>query len=173
MKKKKLISRLIQESNLTDVEKYEATRLLNKALGALENQEIREIIDVLEKLREDLGNEKLFTSQDYLAPRYQEVISRTIEDYKLKIRKNDNLLNTKYFQPFDDYTPITFERLLSNLGEIKKTEDGKIVLTPRDHDILRKFVKVAEDDGQGYAASGFKDVFSGYQDKDGNIYLWI
>ena len=99
---------------------------------------------------------------------------KVINEYKLKVRKNDYLLNTEYFQPFDDYTPITFEKLLRSLGtKVEKTEDGRIIFTPDDPDILDRHLKIAKDDGMGYAPDGFQDVFSGYQGDDNNIYLWI
>lgn len=100
-----------------------------------------------------------------------------IKEYKLKVRKNDCVLNTNYFQPFDDYTPITFEKLLGSLckegTKIETTEDGKIIFTPHDPDILEREIKHAEDDGGGYAPKGFQEVFTSYQDReDKNIYLW-
>ena len=51
--------------------------------------------------------------------------------------------------------------------------DGKVVFTPQDHNILEREIKHAEDDGSGYAPKGFQEVFTSYQDKgDLNIYLW-
>lgn len=172
----KIIKKLIKESNLPCRDRYEAEILLEQALRSKENQETREIIEVLEDLYKDLKDPEIFTSE-YLSPRYQDVVMEAIKEYKLKVRKNDYVLNTNYFQPFDDYTPITFEELLGSLckegTKIETTEDGKIIFTPQDPDILEREIKHAEDDGSGYAPKGFQEVFTSYQDKgDLNIYLW-
>ena len=172
----KIIKKLIKESNLPWRDRYEAEILLEQALRSKENQETREIIEVLEDLYKDLKDPEIFTSE-YLAPRYQDVVMEAIKEYKLKVRKNDCVLNTNYFQPFDDYTPITFEKLLGSLckegTKIETTEDGKIIFIPHDPDILEREIKHAEDDGGGYAPKGFQEVFTSYQDReDKNIYLW-
>lgn len=57
--------------------------------------------------------------------------------------------------------------------KIEKTEDGKIIFTPDDPNVLDRHIKIAKEDGMGYASGGFEDVFSGYQGDDNNIYLWI
>ena len=174
MNTKKLIKNLIEKSNLSAGDKIDAEILLDRAFLSEENQKTREIIKTLEELYKDLGDKDEFTNQEYLAPIYKELLLKVINEYKLKVRKNDYLLNTEYFQPFDDYTPITFEKLLRSLGtKVEKTEDGKIVFTPEDPDILDRHLKIAKDDGCGYAPDGFEDVFSGYQGDDNNIYLWI
>lgn len=174
MNTKKLIKNLIEKSDLSTGDKIDAEILLDRAFLSEENQKTREIIKTLEELYKDLGDKDEFTNQEYLAPIYKELLLKVINEYKLKVRKNDYLLNTEYFQPFDDYTPITFEKLLRSLGtKVEKTEDGKIVFTPDDPDILDRHLKIAKDDGCGYAPDGFEDVFSGYQGDDNNIYLWI
>lgn len=174
MNTKKLIKNLIEKSDLSAGDKIDAEILLDRAFLSEENQKTREIIKTLEELYKDLGDKDEFTNQEYLAPIYKELLLKVINEYKLKVRKNDYLLNTEYFQPFDDYTPITFEKLLRSLGtKVEKTEDGKIVFTPDDPDILDRHLKIAKDDGCGYAPDGFEDVFSGYQGDDNNIYLWI
>ena len=174
MNTKKLIKNLIEKSDLSAGDKIDAEILLDRAFLSEENQKTREIIKTLEELYKDLGDKDEFTNQEYLAPIYKELLLKVINEYKLKVRKNDYLLNTEYFQPFDDYTPITFEKLLRSLGtKVEKTEDGRIIFTPEDPDILDRHVKIAKDDGCGYAPDGFEDVFSGYQGDDNNIYLWI
>lgn len=171
---KKLIKNLIEKSDLSTGDKIDAEILLDRAFLSEENQKTREIIKTLEELYKDLGDKDEFTNQEYLAPIYKELLLKVINEYKLKVRKNDYLLNTEYFQPFDDYTPITFEKLLRSLGtKVEKTEDGRIIFTPDDSDILDRHLKIAKDDGMGYAPDGFEDVFSGYQGDDNNIYLWI
>lgn len=174
MNTKKLIKNLIEKSDLSAGDKIDAEILLDRAFLSEENQKTREIIKTLEELYKDLGDKDEFTNQEYLAPIYKELLLKVINEYKLKVRKNDYLLNTEYFQPFDDYTPITFEKLLRSLGtKVEKTEDGRIIFTPDDSDILDRHLKIAKDDGCGYAPDGFEDVFSGYQGDDNNIYLWI
>ena len=174
MNTKKLIKNLIEKSDLSAGDKIDAEILLDRAFLSEENQKTREIIKTLEELYKDLGDKDKFTNQEYLAPIYKELLLKVINEYKLKVRKNDYLLNTEYFQPFDDYTPITFEKLLRSLGtKVEKTEDGRIIFTPKDPDILDRHLKIAKDDGCGYAPDGFEDVFSGYQGDDNNIYLWI
>lgn len=174
MNTKKLIKNLIEKSDLSAGDKIDAEILLDRAFLSEENQKTREIIKTLEELYKDLGDKDEFTNQEYLAPIYKELLLKVINEYKLKVRKNDYLLNTEYFQPFDDYTPITFEKLLRSLGtKVEKTEDGRIIFTPKDPDILDRHLKIAKDDGCGYAPDGFEDVFSGYQGDDNNIYLWI
>lgn len=174
MNTKKLIKNLIEKSDLSAGDKIDAEILLDRAFLSEENQKTREIIKTLEELYKDLGDKDEFTNQEYLAPIYKELLLKVINEYKLKVRKNDYLLNTEYFQPFDDYTPITFEKLLRSLGtKVEKTEDGRIIFTPEDPDILDRHLKIAKDDGFGYAPDGFEDVFSGYQGDDNNIYLWI
>lgn len=174
MNTKKLIKNLIEKSDLSAGDKIDAEILLDRAFLSEENQKTREIIKTLEELYKDLGDKDEFTNQEYLAPIYKELLLKVINEYKLKVRKNDYLLNTEYFQPFDDYTPITFEKLLRSLGtKVEKTEDGRIIFTPEDPDILDRHLKIAKDDGCGYAPDGFEDVFSGYQGDDNNIYLWI
>ena len=174
MNTKKLIKNLIEKSDLSAGDKIDAKILLDRAFLSEENQKTREIIKTLEELYKDLGDKDEFTNQEYLAPIYKELLLKVINEYKLKVRKNDYLLNTEYFQPFDDYTPITFEKLLRSLGtKVEKTEDGRIIFTPEDPDILDRHLKIAKDDGCGYAPDGFEDVFSGYQGDDNNIYLWI
>ena len=174
MNTKKLIKNLIEKSDLSAGDKIDAEILLDRAFLSEENQKTREIIKTLEELYKDLGDKDEFTNQEYLAPVYKELLLKVINEYKLKVRKNDYLLNTEYFQPFDDYTPITFEKLLRSLGtKVEKTEDGRIIFTPEDPDILDRHLKIAKDDGCGYAPDGFEDVFSGYQGDDNNIYLWI
>ena len=174
MNTKKLIKNLIEKSDLSAGDKIDAEILLDRAFLSEENQKTREIIKTLEELYKDLGDKDKFTNQEYLAPIYKELLLKVINEYKLKVRKNDYLLNTEYFQPFDDYTPITFEKLLRSLGtKVEKTEDGRIIFTPEDPDILDRHLKIAKDDGCGYAPDGFEDVFSGYQGDDNNIYLWI
>lgn len=168
MDTKKLIRNLIENSNLGLSDKINAELLLEKSFMSKENQETREIIDVLENLYKDLGNKDIFKDQDYLAPRYKDLILNVIKEYKLKVRKNDSLLNTEYFQPFDDYKPRTLGELLKNIG--RKNKKGEIILSP---EILDKKVKIGEDDGSGYSPKGFKDVFTGYEGDDGNIYLWV
>ena len=174
MNTKKLIKNLIEKSDLSAGDKIDAEILLDRAFLSEENQKTREIIKTLEELYKDLGDKDEFTNQEYLAPIYKELLLKVINEYKLKVRKNDYLLNTEYFQPFDDYTPITFEKLLRSLGtKVEKTEDGRIIFTPEDPDILDRHLKIAKDDGLGYAPDGFEDVFAGYQGDDNNIYLWI
>ena len=174
MNTKKLIKNLIEKSDLSAGDKIDAEILLDRAFLSEENQKTREIIKTLEELYKDHGDKNEFTNQEYLAPIYKELLLKVINEYKLKVRKNDYLLNTEYFQPFDDYTPITFEKLLRSLGtKVEKTEDGRIIFTPEDPDILDRHLKIAKDDGCGYAPDGFEDVFSGYQGDDNNIYLWI
>lgn len=174
MKTKRIIKDLIKKSGLSISDKVDAEILLDRAFMSEENQGTREIIETLEKLYEDLGDKDTFTNQEYLAPIYKDLLLKVINEYKLKVRKNDYLLNTEYFQPFDDYTPITFGKLLGSLGtNIEKTEDGKIILTPDDPNILDRLIKIAKEDGMGYASEGFQDVFSGYQGDDNNIYLWV
>ena len=174
MNTKKLIKNLIEKSDLSAGDKIDAEILLDRAFLSEENQKTREIIKTLEELYKDLGDKDEFTNQEYLAPIYKELLLKVINEYKLKVRKNDYLLNTEYFQPFDDYTPITFEKLLRSLGtKVEKTEDGRIIFTPEDPDILDRHIKIAKEDGMGYAQDGFQDVFSGYQCDDNNIYLWI
>lgn len=174
MNTKKLIKNLIEKSDLSAGDKIDAEILLDRAFLSEENQKTREIIKTLEELYKDLGDKNEFKNQEYLAPIYKELLLKVINEYKLKVRKNDYLLNTEYFQPFDDYTPITFEKLLRSLGtKVEKTEDGRIIFTPEDPDILDRHLKIAKDDGCGYAPDGFEDVFSGYQGDDNNIYLWI
>ena len=174
MNTKKLIKNLIEKSDLSAGDKIDAEILLDRAFLSEENQKTREIIKTLEELYKDLGDKDEFTNQEYLAPIYKELLLKVINEYKLKVRKNDYLLNTEYFQPFDDYTPITFEKLLRSLGtKVEKTEDGRIIFTPEDPDILDRHLKIAKYDGCGYAPKGFEDVFSGYQGEDNNIYLWI
>lgn len=168
MDTKKLINDLIENSNLELLEKFDAKLLLEKAFMSKENQETREIIDVLENLYKDLGDENIFKDQDYLAPRYKDLILKVIKEYKLKVRKKDSLLNTEYFQPFDDYKPKTLGELLCNIG--KKNKKGDIILSSK---ILDKKVKIGEDDGSGYSPKGFKDVFACYKGDDGDIYLWV
>ena len=174
MNTKRLIKNLIEKSDLSAGDKIDAEILLDRAFLSEENQKTREIIKTLEELYKDLGDKDEFTNQEYLAPIYKELLLKVINEYKLKVRKNDYLLNTEYFQPFDDYTPITFEKLLRSLGtKVEKTEDGRIIFTPEDPDILDRHLKIAKDDRMGYAPDGFEDVFSGYQGDDNNIYLWI
>ena len=174
MKTKRIIKDLIEKSGLSISDKIDAEILLDRAFMSEENQSTREIIETLEKLYEDLGNKNIFTNQEYLAPRYKDLLLKVIGEYKLRVRNNDYLLNTEYFQPFDDYTPITFGKFLGSLCKnVEKTEDGKIVLTPEDPDVLDRYIKIAKDDSMGYAPEGFQDVFSGYQGDDNNIYLWI
>lgn len=174
MKTKRIIKDLIKKSELSVNDKIDAEILLDRAFMSEENQETREMIETLGKLYKDLGDENKFKDQEYLAPRYKDLLLKVMGEYKLRVRKNDSLLNTEYFQPFDDYTPITFGKLLKSLGgKVEKTEDGKIILTPDDPDILDRYIKIAEDDGGGYAPNGFQDVFSGYQGDDNNIYLWV
>ena len=172
---KNKIKQLIKESNLSWKDKMEAEILFDQALRSKETQEIREIIDVLEDLYKDLGNSNLFTSE-YLSSKYQDVVIKSINEFKLRVRKNDCILNTNYFQPFDDYTPITFKEFLGSLskeGTKIEMNDGKIIFTPQDQNILEREIKHAEDDGCGYAPKGFQEVFTSYQDKeDLNIYLW-
>lgn len=177
MNTKKLIKNLIEKSDLSTGDKIDAEILLDRAFLSEENQKTREIIKTLEELYKDLGDKDEFTNQEYLAPIYKELLLKVINEYKLKVRKNDCVLNTNYFQPFDDYTPITFEKLLGSLckegTKIETTEDGKIIFTPHDPDILEREIKHAEDDGGGYAPKGFQEVFTSYQDReDKNIYLW-
>ena len=174
MNTKKLIKNLIEKSDLSTGDKIDAEILLDRAFLSEENQKTREIIKTLEELYKDLGDKDEFTNQEYLAPIYKELLLKVINEYKLKVRKNDYLLNTEYFQPFDDYTPITFENLLRSLGtNVEKSEEGRRIVTPEDPDILDRHLKIAKDDGMGYAPDGFEDVFSGYQGDDNNIYLWI
>lgn len=177
MKTKKIIKDLIKNSELSISDKIDAEILLDRAFMSKENQGTREIIKTLEELYNDLGDKDTFTNQEYLAPIYKDLLLRVINEYKLRVRKNDYLLNTEYFQPFDDYTPITFEKLLGSLckkgTKVEKTEDGKIIFTPDDPDILDRHLKIAKEDGMGYASGGFEDVFSGYQGDDNNIYLWV
>lgn len=174
MNTKKIIKELIKKSGLSVSDKINAEILLDRAFMSEENQGTREIINTLEELYKDLGDKNTFTNQEYLAPIYKDLLLRVINEYKLRVKKNDSLLNTEYFQPFDDYTPITFGKLLRSLGtKIEKTEDGKIIFTPEDPDVLDRHIKIAEDDGGGYAPNGFQEVFSGYQGDDNNIYLWI
>lgn len=170
MKTKRIIKNLIENSNLSYGEKKEAEHLLERAYMSEENQNLREIISTLTQLYDDLEKKM---NDDYLAPRYMDLIQTIISDYKLRVRRKDNLLDTNYFQPFDDYTPISFRDLLNSLGEVKDTENGKMVFYPKDPEILNGKVKIAEDDGQGYAPKGFNEVFSGYIGEDGNIYLWV
>lgn len=177
MKTKRLIKKLIEKSDLSTSDKINAEILLDRAFLSEENQSLRELIDVLEKLYKDLGDKDEFNDQEYSAPRYQKALLKVIEDYKSRSRSNDYIINTEYFQPFDDYTPIAFEKFLGSLckkgTKIEKTEDGKIVFTPDDPDILERILKHAEDDGCGYAPKGFQEVFTSYQDRgDMNIYLW-
>lgn len=173
MKTKRIIKDLIKKSELSVNDKIDAEILLDRAFMSEENQETREIIKTLEELYNDLGNNDIFTNQEYLAPRYKDLLLKVIDEYKLRIRKNDSLFNTKYFQPFDDYTPITVEKLLKSFGKVEKTEDGKVILTPEDPELLDRLIKIAKDDGMGYAPEGFQDVFSGYQGDDNNVYLWV
>lgn len=174
MKTKRIIKDLIKKSGLSVSDKIDAEILLDRAFMSEENQKTREIIETLKKLYEDLGDKDIFTNQEYLAPIYKDLLLRVINEYKLKVRNKDYLLNTEYFQPFDDYTPITFGKLLRSLGtKIEKTEDGKIIFTPDDPDVLDRHLKIAKEDGMGYALGDFEDVFSGYQGDDNNIYLWI
>lgn len=174
MNTKKLIKNLIEKSDLSAGDKIDAEILLDRAFLSEENQKTREIIKTLEELYKDLGDKDEFTNQEYLAPIYKELLLKVINEYKLKVRKSDYLLNTEYFQPFDDYTPITFEKLLRSLGtKVEKTGDGRIIFTPEDPNILDRHIKIAKEDGMGYAQDGFQDVFSGYQGDDNNIYLWI
>lgn len=177
MKTKRIIRDLIKKSGLSAIDKIDAEILLDRAFLSEENQGTREIIKTLEELYEDLGDKDTFTNQEYLAPIYKDLLLKVINEYKLKVRKNDYLLNTEYFQPFDDYTPITFGKFLGSLCKkgmkIEKTEDGKIIFTPEDPDILDRHLKIAKDDSMGYASEGFEEPFSGYQGDDNNIYLWI
>lgn len=167
---KNKIKQLIKESNLSWKDKMEAEILFDQALRSKETQEIREIIDILEDLYRDLEN------SEYLSSKYQDVVIKAINEFKLRVRKNDCILNTNYFRPFDDYTPITFKEFLGSLskeGTKIEMNDGKVVFTPQDHNILEREIKHAEDDGSGYAPKGFQEVFTSYQDKgDLNIYLW-
>ena len=177
MKTKNFIKNLIEKSELSVSDKIDAEILLDRAFMSEENQRTREIIKTLEELYKDIGNENKFKDQEYLAPRYKDLLLKVTGEYKLRVRKNDSLLNTEYFQPFDDYTPTTFGKLLGSLckkgTKIEKTEDGKVIFTPDDPDILDHHIKIAKDDGCGYAPEGFQDVFSGYQGDDNNIYLWV
>lgn len=165
-----IIRKLIKDSNLSWKDKQDAEILLDLALKSKENQETREIIDVLGELYNDLKDPKIFTSE-YLSSKYQDVILGVIKDYKLRVRKNDCILD------FPEYMPLKFKELLSGLCKtgttIETTKDGKIVFTPKDSDILEREVKHAEDDGSGYAPKGFQEIFSCYQNGDDmNIYLW-
>ena len=172
----KLIRKLIRESDLSSDSKIDAELLLEEAISSKENQETREIIDMLEDLYNDLKNPELFTSE-YLSHQYQRVVMEAIKEYKLRVKKLDCILNSNYIQTFDDYSPITFEKFLLSLckngTKIEVTKEGKVIFTPNDPDILDKKIKHAQDDGSGYAPKGFEEVFTSYQDPiDGNIYLW-
>ena len=162
------IKNLIQESNLSAREKFEAEVLLDKATSLEENQSFKEFLEVLENLYKDLGNKNIFLDQDFLAPRYKRALLELMDDLKLRIRKKDYTLNTKFFQLFDNQSPITFRKLLKCLGV---TNSGGKFEVPEE--ILDKKIKVAEDDGMGYSPKGFSEVFSGYLGNDGDIYLWI
>ena len=94
MNTKKLIKNLIEKSDLSTGDKIDAEILLDRAFLSEENQKTREIIKTLEELYKDLGDKDEFTNQEYLAPIYKELLLKVINEYKLKVRKNDYLLNT-------------------------------------------------------------------------------
>ena len=80
---KNKIKQLIKESNLSWKDKMEAEILFDQALRSKETQEIREIIDILEDLYRDLEN------SEYLSSKYQDVVIKAINEFKLRVRKND------------------------------------------------------------------------------------
>ena len=139
-------------------EKIEAQEFLRTAELAVENQKTREKIEVLEELEKTLEH-----------PGHLQVVQDAIKDYRREVRKKDAILNTNYGQAFDDYTPLTFGDLLTAIGATVDEKTGEIKIKP---ELLGKKIKVAEDDGMGYAISGFSDVFSGYV-VDNDIQLWI
>lgn len=170
--KQEQIYNVINNSDLSYFEKREARRLLDRVFRTNETQNFRDKLEVLKELRDKYEEIKLrYCDEEKL----NSVLSGIIKDYEARIRRNDALLDDS--PGFDDYTPITFEKFLGSLckkgTKIEKTEDGKIVFTPDDPDILERILKHAEDDGCGYAPKGFQEVFTSYQDRgDMNIYLW-
>ena len=95
MKTKNFIKNLIEKSELSVSDKIDAEILLDRAFMSEENQRTREIIKTLEELYKDIGNENKFKDQEYLAPRYKDLLLKVIGEYKLRVRKNDSLLNTE------------------------------------------------------------------------------
>lgn len=85
----------------------------------------------------------------------KQVLTECIDQYQQRIRRDKALLEP--FQ-FDDYRPKTIGQLMKMIGEIKNPE-GKVIM--------------AEDDGMGYCATGFRESFCAYQDENGNIQFWV
>lgn len=169
---KKLLDIVRENNNLSGEEKFELSLLLDKASRNLESYDLGRIISGLKNLISDLDDPDLFTSQDYLKPRYQDILHIVLDRVTRDKRKLD-FQDDPYFPAFDDYRPITFERFLGSLGDVEKTNDGKIIITPKDPGLLLRDIKVSRDDGMGYAPEGSSKVFSAYQDDDKDISIWI
>lgn len=168
----KKVRDLVKENKfLTGSEKFELDLILDKASRNLESYDLGTIIEVLKDLIKDLGDPELFRDQDYLAPRYKDVLFKVLEKVELEKRRTD-IHDNDYFPAFDDYRPITLERILSSFCKIEK-EGDKIVLIPKDKNLLDRKVNIYHDDGMGYSPGGSIPVFSAYQDKDDNISMWI
>ena len=163
---------LIKESNnLSREDKIKFEFLLGKMERNSKSYDLAQIIEYLEELIKDLGDPKLFTDQEYLAPRYKDLLYQILDKIKLEKRKVD-IIDDEFIVAFDDYRPITLEKILSSFCKIEKDGD-KIILTPKDKDLLSRNVNIYQDDGMGYSPGGYNSVFSAYQDKDDNISMWI
>ena len=161
----KKVRDLVKENKfLTGSEKFELDLILDKASRNLESYDLGTIIEVLKDLIKDLGDPELFRDQDY-------VLFKVLEKVELEKRRTD-IHDNDYFPAFDDYRPITLERILSSFCKIEK-EGDKIVLIPKDKNLLDRKVNIYHDDGMGYSPGGSIPVFSAYQDKDDNISMWI
>ena len=175
MEQKKILNNLLnlikENDNLSKEDKIKLKFLLDKMERNSRSYDVGQIIKYLEGLIKDLGNPELFTDQEFLAPRYKDLLYLVLDKIKLEKRKLD-ILDDEFFVAFDDYRPITLEKILSSFCKIEKDGD-KIILTPKDKDLLSRNVNIYQDDGMGYSPGGYNSVFSAYQDKDDNISMWI
>lgn len=171
--------KLLQENkeNLDNYDYYLMTQWLKKAERSVNARDTKEVIENLEQLIRDIQTPELFSDQQYLAPRYVEVLSVVLKELERR-KRQETIVDDKFFTAFDDYRPTTFKRFLESLAEpdttIETREDGSIVFKPRDPDLLHRELTVCEEDGMGYCPDGPHKVFDTYQNRDTEeIQFWI
>ena len=169
------IIKIVKDSDkISEREKFGIEHYLNKADRALEAYNLEHLISGVKYILKSIENPKEFPDQTYSGPIYKDILEIILKRLN-RDKRCISVLDNDFFPAFDDYKPVTFRRILRALGEVEES-DGKIILTPKDPNLLQRHVSISEDDGMGYCPKGSNKVFDAYQENDDDckdIKLWV